>query len=266
MNRNSPPPIASTDDLAQASLERVQDQVVFELHRIQYEEGLTQDQLREVLGFDSAGSVSKLLNGKTFLSVRAAKSLDETGRRTRLGCSFKELQRVLAEKRRRAKARLPRQVKSGKFDVFLAVPMASTADDEHYRRVRKHAQSIVRALRNEGYEVYCGALDVEDRDDFDAPNFAVEENVPALINSRYFVLWVGEAVDKPSSVWVEAGIALALGKPSTYLVGHPDYLPYILRQASEAKGLDADVTITWLTDGMTAAGLIRRNHTEWFTR
>jgi len=123
----------------------------------------------------------------------------------------------------------------------------------------------VKALQDHcSFSVYCGALQVAGRDDFDSPAFALTDNVDALRKSRNFLLWVDMPLSKPSSVWVEAGMALAMGKPCTYLVRSPEVLPYILKQAmgADLPGLGS-VRCEWLEEASPAT-LVRRHGYQLF--
>jgi hypothetical protein len=258
-------PLQSVTDIDQVSLERLRDQVRFEL--VTLLRSSTQEELAHMIGYDTGSQISKILNGLADLPVARAMELDALGVKTSLSTSFELLANAVktASTPRRGKRSKP--ILAGAFDVFLALPMASTDDETKYQAVRKEARSIVSALESHcGYSVYCGALDVATRADFDSPGFALEENVPALVNCRRFVLWVPELVTKPSSIWVEAGMALAFAKPSIYLAPSPDVLPYILRQAANSGDISgaAYVRVYWIDGDMTPTSLIVRHRAKLF--
>ena len=226
----------------------------------------TQEELAHKVGYDTGSQISKIINGLADLPVARAKELDNLGLKTTLGTSFEMLISAVKEthepRRRRSKPIL-----AGGYDIFLALPMTSTSDEAKYHAVRTEARNLVSALEAQcGYSVYCGALSVATRTDFDSPGFALEENVPALANCRRFVLWVSELITKPSSVWVEAGMALALGKPSIYLVPSPEILPYILREVAETGNLPnfGNVRIHWIDNDITPTSLVVRHRTRLF--
>jgi transcriptional regulator with XRE-family HTH domain len=258
-------PLRSAQDIEESSLERLRDQVRFEL--INLLKSSTQEDLAHRIGYDSGSQISKILNGFADLPVSRARDLDRLGLRTTLNTSFETLVSAIKEAHGPRRGKRYKPVLAGGYDVFLALPMASTENENKYQTVRTEARNLVSALEAHcGYSVYCGALSVATRTDFDSPGFALEENVPALVNCRRFVLWMSELIAKPSSVWVEAGMALALGKPSTYLVPSPEVLPYILREVADTGKL-ADlgaVRVHWIDDDITPTSLVVRHRTRLF--
>jgi nucleoside 2-deoxyribosyltransferase len=121
-----------------------------------------------------------------------------------------------------------------KYDVFLASPMAAFGNDEEYKQDRENVLKIINALKQEcrfDSVVYAGK-EIESVHDFDAADLSVNTDFQNLIESKYFVLLYPKKI--ASSVLVEAGWALALGKPSVYFVGDRDDLPFLLQQASQA--------------------------------
>lgn len=255
-----PGPIRSRNELEAAPLERIEEHIRWELRRL-VGVGTQEFFAIEVLNYPTAAQLNKILHGKAQLPIERARLLDAAAHSTSLeGTTFEDLVRVRATRQRR---RAPNG--SGIWDVFLALPMASTDDHGAFRRVQEGAALLVETLQNHcGFSVYCGATQVKDRDDFDSPAFALAENVDALRTARHFLLWVDKPLSKPSSVWVEAGMALVMGKPSVYMVPGPDVLPYILRQATNS-GISAlgQVRCEWLSDGNPAA-LVRRHGTKLF--
>lgn len=112
---------------------------------------------------------------------------------------------------------------------------------------------------------------MDSRADFDSPGFALADNVPAMLNSRRFVLYVPTIVEKPSSVWVEAGMALVLKKPSVYFIPGREVLPYILQpyilqQAVGSRDLEGvgSINVHWIGEETTPAGLVRRHGNSIF--
>ncbi len=121
-----------------------------------------------------------------------------------------------------------------RYDVFLAAPMAALTDEESYSRYRNSALSIEQALLQ-----YCGCRSVffagrnlERIADFEAQDQSLGDDYQALKESRYFLLFYPEK--RLSSVIYEAGIALALGKPSVYFVDETAHLPYLMQRAEQA--------------------------------
>ncbi|MCE1175044.1 MAG: hypothetical protein LWW77_10615 [Propionibacteriales bacterium] len=255
-------PIPSREILEAAGLERIEGQIRWELQEV-LSQGYTQEKLGiEVLGYTTASQLNKIVNGSASLTVDRARMLDEHGLTPVLGGSFEELALMRATRQRR---RAPNS--SGLWDVFLALPMASTDDDAAFSQIQHEARALVQALQERcDFTVYCGALQVAGRDDFDSPAFALADNIEALRKSSNFLLWVDRPLTKPSSVWVEAGIALALGKPCVYLVKEPETLPYILRQAADAKvGALGSVRCEWVGSSSSPANLVRRHGRHLFS-
>jgi hypothetical protein len=258
-------PLEKAEDIHEASLERLQDQVRFEL--LQLVGSSTQEAVAHMVGYNTGSQMSRILSGFADLPVDRAKVLDSCGYTTTLGTTFELLAKAVKQAHRPRQGRQSRPILAGTYDVFLAVPMGSTADEAGYQQVRTEAKNLVAALQAYcGYSVYCGALSVATRADFDSPGFALEENVPALVKCRRFVLWVPEIITRPSSVWVEAGMALALQKPSTYLVPSPEVLPYILRQVFEAGNIAGigGVHVHWIDHDITPTSLVVRHQAKLF--
>jgi hypothetical protein len=114
------------------------------------------------------------------------------------------------------------------YEVFLSCPMAGLKTDQRYQDLRAEALEVTRCLEEEcGLSVFFAGRDLEDRAAFGAPDFSVVTDIEALKQSRYFLLLYPERL--VSSVLVEAGIALALGKKAVYFVRDSKHLPFMLR-------------------------------------
>jgi hypothetical protein len=168
----------------------------------------------------------------------------------------------LVRAHRAAKDRAPAQAseKGELYDVFLASPMASTQGSDAYLQERLAALDVKSALEIHcGMSVYYAGKDVRTDREFEAPDIAAESNFQALVNSRFFILLVTKALTRPSSVWVEAGWALATQTPSLYLFPEPDVLPYCLRHLNQhtAHGLMPPVAFYHPTDHNTATDFIK---------
>jgi hypothetical protein len=126
------------------------------------------------------------------------------------------------------------------FDVFLAAPMAAAKAD--YEATRALALRVKRALTEScgANHVYCASEEIADPDDFDLPDVALVDNMLPFKTARRFVLLYPASL--PSSVLVEAGLALAYGMPSLYLVPTGVELPFMLRDVS-AGGVDHFPTV-----------------------
>lgn len=121
-----------------------------------------------------------------------------------------------------------------KHDVFLSSPMAAYDNDAEYKRDRENALAIINTLKQEcrfDSVIYAGN-EIKSISDFEAADISVNKDFQALLESRYFVLLYPKKL--ASSVLVEAGWAIALGKVSLYFVRDRDDLPFLLKQAEQA--------------------------------
>ena len=246
-------PIRSLEELADASPRRISYQVRWELHRVVARDDVkTQEALSiQHLNRPDSTIVSKWINGKAPLPRAVAAQLDDKFGKTELGISWVELVDVL--QRSEAEHGKDRPGRGDIFDVFLASPMAAATGDGTFEEERRRALDMQRSLAAfAGMHVYYAGERISAEDDFDVPDIASEMNFDALRESRYFVLMhVSEASSgsgatdnpdrpvppkAPSSVWVEAGYALATRKPSLYFVRDSRALPYCLRGPGLAAG------------------------------
>lgn len=115
--------------------------------------------------------------------------------------------------------------------------MAATLDEDSYYRQRQDALTVAAALREccAFASLYYAGEHIEKREQFEAPDLALEVNVRVLRASEHFVLLITEELKAPSSVFVEAGFTLALSTPSCYFVREIRYLPFLLQQAAQAR-------------------------------
>jgi len=120
------------------------------------------------------------------------------------------------------------------YDVFLASPMAALETEADYQRYRNGALAIEQALRE-----YCGFSSIfyagrklATKAEFQAASDSLHEDYEVLQASRHFMLIYPER--SASSVIFEAGMALAMGKPSLYVVNNRNDLPFLLQQAPQA--------------------------------
>ena len=259
-------PVGAGTDLDEADIGALREQVRHQLQRLIVGSQMTEEAVGHAIGYSTGSQISKILNGNADLPVPKARELDALVADAPPVWQFEALARAVAARRPYERTR-GKPVLTGSFDVFLAVPMASTSDGAEYRRIRELARDTVAAMMTHcGYRVYCAAVDVEELADFDSPGFAIAENIHALMRSKRFVLLVPKAVHKPSSVWVEAGIALALGKPCTFLIPDQRVLPYILQEAAEPRGIAGlgTVRVKWTNDVQSAAALIVKHKRRLF--
>lgn len=149
--------------------------------------------------------------------------------------------------------------KTYEWDVFLAVPMAALTNDEFEKSVSKVAE-LVTVLEQECNfkRIFYASKGMKTKADFDTADISVENDVNALKGSQYFIMVYPEKI--VSSVLYEAGIALALGKPSFYF-GKKENFPFLMQQANQkfnhVKIYEAD-TIDIIT------GIIKKNKSQLF--
>lgn len=257
--------MVSMADAAGASLremtgDRLKSAIIRELRDI-LAGGYTQEKLGDVLHYDGGSQVSKILRGTAELTLEKADRLDAAGFVPTIGGSF----HALAVERRAKLRRQSRPTRPARYDLFLAVPMASTDDDDDFAKVQRASRSLVDALQNScNFEVYCAALQINARDDFDAAAFALEDNVRALRASERFALWVPHPLTRPSSVWVETGIALAWNLPCTFFVPSLDVLPYILTEARSTTIQQFGALKFFVVNDQGPAPLVRKNKARLF--
>jgi pimeloyl-ACP methyl ester carboxylesterase len=129
-----------------------------------------------------------------------------------------------------------------KYDVFIASAMAGLATEEDYRVNRNIILELQQQLRdtcNFQSTFYAGQA-LTSKAEFDAQDLSLEEDIRALSESRYFLLFYPQKL--VSSVIFVAGLALALGKPSVYFVQDRRDLPFLMAHADQAS-LNARVKI-----------------------
>ncbi|MHC4728022.1 MAG: hypothetical protein ACYS17_12430 [Planctomycetota bacterium] len=120
-----------------------------------------------------------------------------------------------------------------KYDVFLSSPMAALSNDEQYKKDREKVLAVMKALRIEckfNSCVYAGN-DIESMEKFQQPDDSLKDDFRNLRESKYFILLYPAKL--ASSVLLEAGWALAFGKPSIYFVRNIKDLPFLLQQAGQ---------------------------------
>lgn len=213
--------------LEELSAKKIADLIREELDHILQSTGLSQESLAIEMEYADQSSVSRML-GRPNRNLPAEKAiLLDAKYETLCGLSFTDLVKARQAADRRARSRRA----SADYDVFVASPMAS-ADD--YGPMRGLAGSLVSAIENHtDLRVYFAGRSIATDEDFESTDIAWRVNRDALQSSRCFLLYLPEKLSKPSSVWVEAGMALALQIPSLYFVTNPESLPYILQRAAQ---------------------------------
>jgi pimeloyl-ACP methyl ester carboxylesterase len=119
-------------------------------------------------------------------------------------------------------------------DVFLAMAMAGVDTEEQYQSYRAQALNIKKWLQEHcGFRsVFYAGDNLETKDKFEAEDFSLSTDIKALSRSKYFLLVYPEKI--VSSVLFEAGIAVALGKPSVYFIHDRKNLPFLMNKAEQA--------------------------------
>jgi predicted XRE-type DNA-binding protein len=238
MNEDDEPaaaPIASVEDLATATTGRIDRHVVFEIEQVMEAFAFSRGDLARTMEVTQS-DVTKLLNLDATKEHRAfgakhANALDALGAKPRVGTNFIALVQA-REKARVREAGGHRPKATGRPRYFLASPMSSAS--ESYRKERDLAEELAGLLESLcGADVYYAGSDLPTRAAFDASGIAYADNYAPLFAASQFVLLVTSPPREPSSVWVEAGLALGFRIPSTYFVPSSLELPYILRQAAE---------------------------------
>lgn len=268
MPRVQRPQVHSAEDLPHAPRRKVERQLQFELERVLRNQDLTQEGLATLLGLDSQASVSKWINGHTRLSRPRAAMLDEKVGPTSLGVPWVDLVDMLYRVRGDQGRHAEHGATSSAASVFLASPMASVgAGYSKMRQLTNDVASVIETFCDR--TVYYAGRDIERSDEFDPSDLAATENFRALMHADFFVLLVPQPLSKPSSIFVEAGYALAAGKPSLYIVSDAAALPYALRtlptHEAERSVLPA-VLIERVKNGAAAAALLKNHGRILFDR
>ena len=122
-----------------------------------------------------------------------------------------------------------------KYDVFLAMAMAGLDTEEQYQNYRRQALTIEKWLQElcKFRSVFYAGHNLETKDDFESEDLSLSHDLAALRGSKYFMLVYPEKI--VSSVVFEAGLAVALGKPSVYFIRDQSSLPFLMQMAEQAK-------------------------------
>ncbi len=265
----SHPPIRSIDDLHRASADQIAKHLAWEVRRLIQEQEASQLEVAERIGYaSSAGAFSRWLNGRDVIPHAKAKALDEQYPdfgHTLPGQSFTSLREELKQRRQGRFQSDPDQI-----DVFIASPMASAGGAEDgYRNERSAALQLAETLGDFcGFErVHYSGATIEGSDVFESPTLSIEANSEALYRARFFVLLALERPVKPSGIYVEAGMALALRKPSVYFVPNQMHLPWMLRTIGEHKSPHLpEVSVQPVHKMSQVITLVRRHRRALFTR
>lgn len=121
--------------------------------------------------------------------------------------------------------------------TFLGCLMSGLSE-EQYASGRQHLQAMDAALTAGGSESnYCEGIMVASTASFGTPKESLRSDLAAVEASRRCVFYVFDGQPRPSGMWVEAGYALAKGKPSLFLVPDRAALPPSLRTGDLPEGV-----------------------------
>jgi hypothetical protein len=270
-------PIPAVNDLGRASAERIRAQIAWEFREMLRRNKLTQESVAYMLGASNQATVAKWLTPSRIIPRHVAEALDaglsdDAGGKhdcsTTLGLTWVQL--LALHDQARLKPGAPATVMAhSSYDVFLASPMASTEGTVAYDAERRSALELKRAL-----EVFCdmtvyyAGTDLRATREFDPNDAAAEMNFRALSNCNYFVLLITADLTRPSSVFVEAGWALAYQIPCLYLLPNPSVLPYCLRSLNQHDANDVLPPVRFynFTDYESATDFIERQGQAVFGR
>ncbi|MEE2567141.1 hypothetical protein [Hyphobacterium marinum] len=145
------------------------------------------------------------------------------------------------------------------LEIFIATPM-SAFDSRKYSENREKVIALVDAIRRKapGAKIFCPALEIADSKKWDLSDEALEQDIAALERADLFILlYLSPLPPKPSSVLVEAGIALGKNIPSIYLINDRADLPYMLNNAESFSHSGQQITIVQdqSMDGLIASAL-----------
>jgi hypothetical protein len=117
-----------------------------------------------------------------------------------------------------------------KYDVFISAPMTSVPSDQ-YSDLRSKVLILKQELKKRDMfrRIYSALDRIKKVGKVEPPSYAFKQDIKALRSSKYYVLLYPSRV--PTSAVVEAGYALAMGKPSAYLYRNREDLPFMLQEA-----------------------------------
>lgn len=133
-----------------------------------------------------------------------------------------------------ARAALPPQ--SGEPTTFIGCLMSGLSE-EQYTEGRSHLMAIDEALRTQlgAEKTHCEGIMVASTNSFGTPKESLAMDVEAIRNSDRCVFYLYDGAPRPSGMWVEAGVALGLEKPCTFLVPSEDALPPCLKSGARPE-------------------------------
>lgn len=95
----------------------------------------------------------------------------------------------------------------------------SGLSESQYTEGRSHLMAIDEALRTQlgAKKTHCEGIMVASTNSFGTPKESLAMDVEAIRNSNRSVFYLFDGEPRPSGMWVEAGVALGLEKPCTFL-------------------------------------------------
>jgi hypothetical protein len=236
------PPIRDKEELERATSSQLALQLRYELQHLLDVNGFKQDALGLALGFSQAAVSRWKVGTERVLSAAGAEALDRgftlDGQfhkpATTLEVTWYELVALHRVRQQSEGGDRSSRTKRPAWQVFLASPIAALEDPDEYLAERSAALDLKAAIENHcGLSVYYAGETVPTLRELQLPEAAAEINFAALSEARYFVLLVTQSLNRPSSVFAEAGFALARGIPSLYFCYDPRELPFCLRNLTQ---------------------------------
>lgn len=114
-----------------------------------------------------------------------------------------------------------------RYRLFLSMQMSQLSDVE-YKNARQQVLNAIYEIRKHD-DVYFHNEFVPDRNAFDEKSFDAHDYLDEIRKADYFVAVLSERIF--SSIYFEAGFAIALGKPSFYFILDPKAMPLLMRTA-----------------------------------
>lgn len=147
------------------------------------------------------------------------------------------------------------------YQVFVSAPMAAW-EPGRFKENNAAVLKVVDALvKDAGLRpAFYAGTGVEDASVFDEADFSMDHDLEGVRDSRWFVLVWPEKL--ASSVLVEIGAAIALGKPCVLFVRKGVELPFLLKEITQSKLVRANVREFESYEQL--AEVIRRNHRQIF--
>jgi hypothetical protein len=123
--------------------------------------------------------------------------------------------------------------------VFVAAPMSGYGSDDLYKSHLRFVQQICAELERRSCveHVYFAGRHIESIAGFSNPTDAFRQDYTELRRCDLFLMYYPAPVR--SSVLVEAGIAIGLGKASFFACSTKKELPYLLVNAAKLSGSDS---------------------------